>query len=86
MTVVFSDKFIKSAKLLPSKLQIKLNKLVGILERDPFHPFLHTKQLCGELTGFWSFRVTRDWRVLFQFHDSYVIQLLRVAHRKDVYR
>ena len=45
MTVVFSDDFIDSAKKLPSKLKIKLDKLIQLLKESPFHPSLHTKHL-----------------------------------------
>lgn len=47
---------------------------------------LHTKYLTGRLPGLLSFRITRDWRVIFKFNDAHTIQLIRVRHRKDIYR
>lgn len=38
------------------------------------------------LAGLLAFRITRDWRVMFQFLDEATVQLLRVAHRSDIYR
>lgn len=86
MKIVYSEQFIKSASKFPLKVQIKLDRLVGILKDNPYHALLHTKQLSGVLTGYLSFRITREWRVIFQFIDSQTIQLLRAAHRKDIYR
>ena len=83
--VVYGAGFPGSAEKLPRKQQQKLAALIGLLQHNPFHPKLHTKQLVGDLSGFYSFRITRDWRVVFQFHDPETIQLLRVRHRKDVY-
>lgn len=36
--------------------------------------------------GFYSFRITRDWRVIFQFENPEVIKLIEMGHRKDIYR
>lgn len=38
MIIVFSDDFIGSAKKLPSKQQIKLDKLIQVLKENPFRP------------------------------------------------
>ncbi|MEK7537252.1 MAG: type II toxin-antitoxin system mRNA interferase toxin, RelE/StbE family [Patescibacteria group bacterium] len=86
MIVVFSDDFLNSTKELPSKLKIKLNKLIQILKENPFHPSLHTKHLSGKFSGLLSFRITRDWRVIFRFFEPDVVQLLEAADRKDIYK
>ena len=86
LRVVYGKNFLKSANYLPKEAQKKLIKLIGILQEKPFHPLLHVKYLAGELAGLLSFRITRDWRVVFQFVSSDTIQLFRVAHRKDIYR
>ncbi len=84
--VVYHRNFLKSAKRLSKAEQSKLANLIKILKENPFHPLLHSKRLTHELTGFLSFRVTRSWRVIFQFLDPDTIQLLRVKHRRDAYR
>jgi addiction module RelE/StbE family toxin len=84
--LVYSRNFLKSAKKLPKNIQVKLAQLLPLLQDDPYHSQLHTKHLTGDLLGFLSFRITRDWRVIFKFIDEETIQLLRVAHRKDIYR
>lgn len=84
--LTYSTRFEKGVLLLPWPAQKKLSRLLVTLVENPFDPRLHTKRLSGSLEEQLSFRITRDFRVLFQFIDTETIQLLRVAHRKDVYR
>lgn len=85
LTLRFGNKFIKSAKKLPLAQQKKLAELLEILANQPYHALLHTKPLSGALLGFYSFRISRDWRVIFQFTDPTEILLVLVGHRKDIY-
>ncbi|MBI4175478.1 type II toxin-antitoxin system mRNA interferase toxin, RelE/StbE family [Candidatus Berkelbacteria bacterium] len=84
--LVYPKRFLKSVGGLPQAQQRKLASLLTILHDQPFDKRLHTKALSGSLTGFYSLRITRDWRVIFQFLDARTIQLVDVAHRKEVYR
>lgn len=84
--VVYGGDFLKLARRLNKKLQKKLANSIITLRRNPFNSSLHTKNLSGKLSGFFSFRITRDWRVIFQFLDSETVRLVEVAHRKDIYR
>lgn len=86
ISVVFTNSFLKSARKLPTSQQNKLAQLLETLQENPFNPKLHTKTLSGPLTGFYSFRVTRDWRVIFQFLAPDKVKLIEVGHRKDIYR
>jgi len=82
----YSERFLRAARKLPSPQQKKLASLLETLQEDPFHPQLHTKPLVGELSGLYAFRITRDWRVIFQFLNEKTIHLIEVGHRKDIYR
>lgn len=82
----YTKQFLKSARKLPHSQQQKLANLLDLLQEKPFTALLHTKPLTGELTGFYSFRITREWRVIFQFLSPTTIALIEVAHRKDIYR
>jgi addiction module RelE/StbE family toxin len=84
--VVFSNDFLKFAKRLPIEIQNKLATNIELAQNSPFHPLLHSKPLTGRLTGFYSFRVTRDWRVIFCFVNTETIKLVKIANRKDIYR
>lgn len=86
MEIVYSGDFVKSAKLVPKFVQKKLANLLETLKENPFHQKFHTKPLTGKLKGYYSFRITRDWRVIFNFLNSKTIFLIEVAHRKDIYK
>lgn len=84
--IVFSELFLKAAKKLPRETQNKLAKRLELLSRNPFHVTIHTKRLVGELAGLYAFRITRDWRVIFNFVDEQTVKLIDVGHRKDIYK
>lgn len=84
--VRFGIRFLRSAKQLPTPFQKKLAQCLLLLQKQPFDVRLHTKRLSGEFTGFLSFRINRDWRVIFLFENPQTIILQEVGHRKDIYR
>lgn len=86
ISVIFGERFVKASKKLPSFQQEKLSILIELLRENPFHTKLHTKLLVGELSGLYSFRITRDFRVIFQFLDGDKIRLVDVGHRKEIYK
>lgn len=86
MRVELTASFLKSAEQLPPALKPKLARQLEFLRERPFHPLLHAKPLSGQLAGFWSFRLTRDYRVIFLFINADVIKIVLAGHRKDIYR
>jgi len=84
--VVYTNHFLKSARKLPALIKEKSASSIEVLQKNPFDSTLHTKSLTGKLAGFYSFRITRDWRVIFYFLNPETVKLIDVAHRKDIYR
>ncbi|MBI2098722.1 MAG: type II toxin-antitoxin system YoeB family toxin [Candidatus Wildermuthbacteria bacterium] len=84
--VYYSGRFRKSVKRLNEKQQAQLARLVVLLKENPFDSLLHTKSLSGRLAGIYSFRITREYRVLFRFLSPDEILLIDVGGRKDIYR
>lgn len=84
--VYYSDHFLKRVQKLNKKQQAKLARLVVLLKENLYHPQLHTKSLSGEFSGIYSFRITRDSRVLFKFLSAEEVILVDVGDRKDIYR
>mgnify|MGYP001577677029 CR=1 FL=1 len=80
--IVYGKHFLKSVKALPLLEQKRLSKLLEIMAIDPFDGRLHAKKLSGPLTGLFSFRIGRDWRVLFQFLNARTVQLTDIGNRK----
>lgn len=84
--IIYASDFLKSAKKLPQKIQDRLASKLELLGKNPFHQLLHSKSLSGQLAGFYSSRITRDWRVIFCFVGPEIIKVIEVAHRKDIYK
>lgn len=60
-------------------------RLVDAIDRLPENPFLGSA-LKGELRGLRRLRVG-DYRVLYEVRqDALIVLVVRVAHRRDVYR
>jgi len=58
-----------------------------LFEEDPFHPSLKTHTLSGVVKDLWSFRITYEHRLVFDFTDesrSGVI-LIDIGSHEEVY-
>ena len=80
-------KYINDAKKLNKRVKAKLETQHKLLEKNPFHPSLHTKPLQGKLAEIFSFRVGRDYRGLFTLDtQDKTIVLLRIGLRAQIYK
>jgi addiction module RelE/StbE family toxin len=69
------------------ELKAQFAKKIIQFEEDPFHPALKTHSLSGVLKGLWSFRITYEQRLVFDFTDetrSQVI-LIDIGSHEEVY-
>jgi mRNA interferase RelE/StbE len=72
----------KELKKLPPKDQQRIHACIRTLGLDPFRG----KQLQGDLEGNWSVRVW-PYRVVYKIQKQIVtVTVLKIGHRKDVYR
>lgn len=65
-TPYFERKFEK----LPKNLQKIAAKKILLFEQNPSHPSLNTHKLKGPLSGYWSFYINKNYRVLLRFLKS----------------
>lgn len=65
--VHYTSDFVKAYRKLPLNIQRIADRKDRLFRIDSYHPSLKTHRLHGELSGLWSFWVTRDYRVLFEF-------------------
>jgi addiction module RelE/StbE family toxin len=63
-------RFDKSYKKLPTYIREKAIERILLFESSPFHPLIHNHALVGEYTGFRSFNVTGDYRIIFIERDG----------------
>lgn len=85
LRVLFTKKSIKSLKKLPKNIQIKTDNLVYILSDNYLNNKLKTKKL-NTVQPLFSFRITKDYRGIFEFFDNKTIKILDIKHRKDIYK
>lgn len=76
--------FAKELKKLPEDIKRQCWNFAQLLAGNVFHPQLDVKKLHG-LDNIWRVKVKQDYRLVYTF-DEQNVYLLRIAHRKDVYR
>jgi mRNA interferase RelE/StbE len=85
--MAYAIEFVPSARRqlqkLPREVQLKLSQRIGSLSVDP-HP-IGSRKLKGS-DELWRIRVS-DYRVIYEVQDKILVVLVvRVAHRREVYR
>lgn len=81
-----TETFIKLYNELPLKIQAKAKHQTQIFQQNPFYPSLRTKKLEPHHKEVWSFRVDKNYRVIFHFISSQKVHLLFIGDRKYIYR
>lgn len=84
--VIYSKGFLRDVRRLPSEAVEKLAFLLALLAADPFDLRLHTKPLHAPLRGVYTLRITRDWRVAFEFVSETTLKLVAADHRDAIYK
>ena len=84
MVIRKTDDFLQDVQRLPTGIQKLLDKQEDIFRANWLDPRLHTKRM-RELSGVYSFRITRRYRALFYWKGEEAV-FFSIGHRKDVYR
>lgn len=80
--ILFAPTAQKQLFKLPKSIQIRLLNAIARLSDDPFYG----KNLKGELSDCYSLRVG-DYRVIYSVSQKQLqVEIIRVAHRREVYR
>lgn len=85
MNVVYTDEFVKQFHKLPQVVQTRFRIQEQLFKANWRDARLHVKKLKGNVQTF-SFRITRNYRVLFLFVEHETALFATIGHRKDVYR
>ena len=85
MQIHYTSEFSKGFKKLPKKIQETAVKQGEIFRQNLNDPRLHIKALKGRLEGLFSFRVTRNYRVLFAKKDKETYLFYEIGDRKFIY-
>ena len=88
MTVVayvhYTSDFRRAYRKLPRNIQDAVDKKDKLFRSNPYHSGLNTHKLHKPLEGLWSFWVTRNYRILFEFIEDGAIFYDVGTH--DIYR
>jgi Txe/YoeB family toxin of toxin-antitoxin system len=78
--IVYSKQAVKdSKKIIESKLENRVKKLITILENDPFQTEPPYEKLIGDLAGAYSRRINIQHRLVYQiFLKEKTVRILRM--------
>lgn len=85
MKILYANEFRKKFLQLPKNIQQLYHKQEKIFRENWRDPRLHIKKLSDHPLPF-SFRITRNYRVLFIFVDQNTVLFATIGDRKDIYR
>ena len=83
MKIIETDGFQKNLEQLPKNLITVYRKQKKIFSLNWRDSRLHTKKLKGSED--YSFRITRNYRVIFYFYEDETVVFASIGHRKDIY-
>lgn len=86
LTFIATKTFEESYHRLPQSIRKKLDKQGAIFCENPFHPSLHTEKLRPKQKEYWSFRIDKQYRVLFRFGEQNTVYLITSGTHDWVYR
>lgn len=84
--VLYTPEFSKRYRKLPLSVQKKAERREIIFRENPFHPALKTEKLEPRAREYWSFRIDRNYRVIFRFSDHRRVVFLTCGHHNWIYR
>lgn len=85
MRVIKTADFEKQLAILPLQIRRYFSRQEEIFLANIRDSRLHLKKLIV-IEDIFSFRITRNYRCLFYFHQDEVVVFFAVNHRKDAYR
>lgn len=85
MKIIYADEFKKWFAKLPKRIQRKYSEQELVFRNNWRDSRLHVKKLIDHSLTF-SFRITRNYRVLFVFVETDTVLFSTIGNRKDVYK
>lgn len=84
--VIFAEEFKERYLDLPLSIQKKAEKQEKLFRQNPFYPSLNTEKLEPKGRQAWSFRIDKDYRIVFRFLDNNTALFLTCGHHNWIYR
>ena len=82
MLIRTSSRFRKAFKKLPKRVRDKTKEREKIFRTDPFDRRLDTHKLHGKYKEYWAFTIADQYRIMFTFAESNIIDFVDVGTHK----
>lgn len=86
MEISVTAEFKALFSLLPAAIKRKVLKQQTLFRNNPFHNSLNTEKLEPKNRNAWSFRVDKNYRIVFRFLEGNKVLFLVVGPHKWIYR
>ena len=85
MKVSFHNRFSKSYKKCPAKVQKQFKKRLKLFLENPYNPLLENHALGGEWQDFRSINVTGDYRALYYYLADDIVEFFSIDTHSNLY-
>ncbi|MBI2023212.1 type II toxin-antitoxin system RelE/ParE family toxin [Candidatus Giovannonibacteria bacterium] len=82
----YTEEFLRRYKELPLSIQKKAERREKLFHENPYHSSLKTEKLQPAEREYWSFRVDRNYRIIFRFGGNNTIYFITCGHHNWIYR
>lgn len=86
MEIFTTEDFDKDYSLLPKEIRKRAKKQEKIFKDNPFYPSLHTEKLHPKAKEVWSFRVDRNYRVVFRTLGGNKVVFIAIGPHDWIYK
>jgi len=86
MKIDYTSKFERQYRKLPNQIKIKTEKQEKLFRSNPFYPSLHTEKLTPRFKEIWSFRIDKNYRVVFKFLKQDNALFLNIGAHDYIYK
>ena len=86
MEIEYADEFVKRFTRLPVTIKKRAIKQEKLFRENPLYPSLHTEKLKPKKREVWSFRVDRQYRIIFRYTTDNTVIFLTVGEHDWIYK
>lgn len=86
MEIIVTPEFESLFRELPLVIKKKATKQTKLFCENPFYNSLNTEKIEPKNKQVWSFRVDKNYRIIFRFLDNSKVVFLAVGPHKWIYR
>lgn len=84
--ILYTDEFAKRYFKLPENIKRKAENQERLFRENPFYPSLHTEKLQPKNREVWSFRINKEYRIIFRFLKNNQVLFLAAGHHHWIYK